>query len=242
MTMAGSNSGGTWSGRIARAAIAAAVLVLLAGPLIKFGVLGWQAGLAMFAISALLAGVGGLISLVAVLRKRGGLLVVLGAAAGLAALAVPVGIVVEARDKPRIHDITTDTVNPPAFVAITPELRGPNTNPVSYDPKIAPLQTAAFPQLKPLILPDAPAAAFDRALAAAKARKWTIVAADAAAGRIEATDVVPWWGFKDDVVVRLTPEGSGTRIDVRSKSRVGEGDLGVNAQRIKNYLAKIENP
>lgn len=242
MTMAGSDTSGKWSGRIARAAIAAAVLVLLAGPLIKFGVLSWQAGLATFAMAALLAGVGGLVCLIALLRKRGGLLVVLGAAAGLAALAVPVGIVVEARDKPRIHDITTDTINVPAFVAITPELRGPDTNPVSYDPKIAPLQTAAFPDLKPLTLPDAPAAAFDRALAAAKARKWTIVAADAATGRIEATDAVPWWGFKDDVVVRLTPDGSGTRIDVRSKSRVGEGDLGVNAQRIKDYLVKIQNP
>jgi uncharacterized protein (DUF1499 family) len=68
---------------------------------------------------------------------------------------------------------------------------------------------------------------------------WVIIAKDPAAGRIEATDTVPWWGFKDDVVIRLTPQGTGTRIDVRSKSRVGKGDLGVNANRIGDYLARI---
>ena len=230
---------GPWTGRIARATIAAAALVLLAGPLIKFGVLGWQSGLAMFAVAALLAGIGGLVCLVALTRRRGGVLTVVAAAAGIAALVVPVGIVMDARGAPQIHDITTDTANPPQFVAITPELRGVDSNPVTYDPRIAPLQEAAFPKLKPLVIPDAPAAAFDKALAAAKAQGWTIVATDPAAGRIEATDTVPWWGFKDDVVVRLTPEGTGTRIDVRSKSRVGKNDLGVNAKRISDYLAKI---
>ena len=232
---------GRWTQRIARATIAAALLVLLAGPFIKFGVLGWQAGLGMFAVGALLAGIGGIICLVALLRRRGGVLAVVGAAAGLAALAVPVVIVLEASEAPKIHDITTDTANPPQFVAVTPELRGPNTNPVTYDPGIAPLQTKAFPKLKPLIVADAPAAAFDKALAAAKGQGWTIVASDPATGRIEATAMVPWWGFKDDIVVRLTPEGTGTRIDVRSASRVGVGDLGVNAKRISDYLKKIQS-
>ena len=72
-----------WTRRIARAAIVAAVLVLLAGPLIKYGLLGWQAGLAMFALGAAFAGIGGIISLIAVLRRRGGLLTVVAAAAGL---------------------------------------------------------------------------------------------------------------------------------------------------------------
>jgi uncharacterized protein (DUF1499 family) len=232
---------GPWTQRIARATIVAALLVLLAGPFIKFGVLGWQAGLGMFAIAALLAGIGGIICLVALLRRRGGVLAVVGAAAGLAALAVPGVIVLEASEAPKIHDITTDTANPPQFVAVTPELRGPNTNTVVYDPKVAPLQTKAFPKLQPLVIADAPSAAFDKALAAAKAQGWTIVASDPATGRIEATAVVPWWGFKDDIVVRLTPEGAGTRIDVRSASRVGVGDLGVNAKRISDYLKKIQS-
>lgn len=228
-----------WTRRIARAAIAAAILVLIAGPLIKYGLLGWQAGLAMFALGAIFAGIGGIVSLVAVLRRRGGLLTVVAAAAGIAGLAVPVGIIVNAGGKPQIHNITTDTANPPEFVAITADVRGPNTNAIGYDAALAPQQQAAYPDLKPLIIARPPAAAFELATSAALQQGWTIVAKDAAAGRIEATATVPWWGFKDDVVVRLTPQGTGTRIDVRSNSRVGEGDLGVNAKRISDYLARI---
>ncbi len=228
---------GPWTRRIAQLTIIAAVLVLIAGPLIKFG-LSWKTGLAIFAISAIVAGVGGIICLIALLRRRGGTLPVLAAAAGLAAFAVPAAIIVEGRSVPPIHDITTDTSTPPEFVAITPELRGKDSNTIVYDPALAAVQAKGYPKLRPLIVADAPAAAFDKALAAAKALGWAIVATEAP-DRIEATDTVPWWGFKDDVVVRLTPEGTGTRIDVRSTSRVGVGDLGVNAKRISDYLAKI---
>lgn len=228
-----------WTPRIARATIAAAVLVLLAGPFIKFGVLPWGAGLGLFAIGALLAGIGGVICLVALVRGRRSMLVVAGAVAGLAGLLVPVAIVGAASGLPQIHDVTTDPGNPPMFEAITAARRGAGSNPIDYDPVVAPLQAAAYPALKPLVVAQAPGAAFDKALAAAKARGWEIAATDAAAGRIEATDTVPWWGFKDDIVVRLRPEGAGTRIDVRSKSRVGRGDLGVNAARIEAYLATI---
>lgn len=233
-------AGGTgWTERIARATIAAALLVLLAGPLIRFGVVPWGVGLGMFAIGALLAGIGGVICLVALVRRRGGAVTMVAAAAGLAGLLVPAAIVGGARGLPQIHDIATDTADPPRFVAVTPALRGPDSNPVGYDPGIAPLQAAAYPAVKPLIVAEPPAAAFDRALAAARAQGWTIVTSDAGDGRIEATDTVPWWGFKDDVVVRLRPEATGTRIDVRSKSRVGRGDLGVNAKRVSDYLAAI---
>lgn len=230
----------SWTNNIGRATIAAAALVLLAGPLIKFSVLPWAAGLGMFAIGAILAGIGGVFCLVAVLRKRGGLTAIVAAAFGLSAIAIPVGIVVAARGAPAIHDITTDTANPPQFVAITPAVRGPDTNPTSYDPAIAPLQTAAFPDLKPLVLPAAPADAFAKALAVAKAQGWVIVDSNSVEGRIEGTATVDWWGFKDDVVIRLTPEGTGTKVDVRSKSRVGKGDLGVNAERIADYLKALQ--
>jgi uncharacterized protein (DUF1499 family) len=68
---------------------------------------------------------------------------------------------------------------------------------------------------------------------------WELVASDSAAGRIEATATTPWFGFKDDVVVRVRPDGSGSRIDVRSVSRVGKSDVGANAKRIRTYLADI---
>ena len=68
---------------------------------------------------------------------------------------------------------------------------------------------------------------------------WTIVAADDAAGRIEASDRSRWFGFTDDIVVRITPSGSGSRIDLRSSSRLGRSDFGVNAARIETYLAAL---
>jgi uncharacterized protein (DUF1499 family) len=80
---------------------------------------------------------------------------------------------------------------------------------------------------------------FPRMLAAAEAMDWAIVSSDQASGRIEATATVPWWGFKDDIVVVMSPNGNGTRVDVRSKSRVGKSDLGVNAARIQEYLGRI---
>ncbi|HJR53568.1 MAG TPA: DUF1499 domain-containing protein, partial [Gemmatimonadota bacterium] len=55
-------------------------------------------------------------------------------------------------------------------------------------------------------------------------------------GRIEATATTPWFGFKDDVVVRIRPEAGGSRVDVRSVSRVGRSDVGTNARRIEEYL------
>lgn len=232
--MNGTGGGPRWVGPLA---IVAALLVLIAGPLIRLGIVGWQLGLAMFAIAAVVAGFAGLWSLWQLVRRRGGSLTVLAAAAGLAGAVVPLAIVVDAAGTPPINDIATDTADPPAFVAITPALRGPDTAPVTYDPAFASQQQRAYPRLQPLVLAQPPGAAFQMALAAA--RDWDIVAADAASGRIEAAATVPWWGFKDDVVIRIRPQGTGSRVDVRSKSRVGEGDLGVNAQRIDSYLDRL---
>ena len=230
---------GKWTGRIARATIGAAVLVLLAGPAIKFGILSWQAGLGVFVVAALLAGIGGLISLGALLRRRGGLVAVIAAIAGVAAFAVPMATVVAGRSVPPINDITTDPANPPAFVAITAAMRGADAAPLGYDPAFAAQQTAAYPDVRPLMVGSPPDEVFLRMLAAAKAMDWAIVSTDEASGRIEATATVPWWGFKDDIVVVMSPNGDGTRVDVRSKSRVGKSDLGVNAARIQEYLGRI---
>jgi uncharacterized protein (DUF1499 family) len=84
--------------------------------------------------------------------------------------------------------------------------------------------------------------AFDRTLSAVRDLGWEVVASDRAAGRIEAVDTTFWFGFKDDVVIRITevPDG-GARIDVRSKSRVGVGDLGTNARRVRALLARLKS-
>jgi uncharacterized protein (DUF1499 family) len=161
-------------------------------------------------------------------------LLIAGAAAGL-----PFFWGWQARALPPINDITTDTANPPAFVAILP-LRKGSAVPATYPgAATADAQHAAYPDVEPIMLASPPDRAFAAALAVARDLGWNIVAEDAAAGRIEATATTPWFGFRDDVVIRIAPEGAGSRVDIRSLSRVGKGDLGTNARRIRDFAARI---
>jgi len=145
-----------------------------------------------------------------------------------------------AKASPPIHDITTDTENPPRFVAMVP-LRQGSPNAVEYQGQaIAQQQRMAYPDIQPATIAELPDAAFKRALSAARDLGWQIVAAVPAEGRIEATDTTLWFGFKDDLVVRVTPNTGGSRIDVRSVSRLGQGDLGKNAARIRAYLQRLQ--
>ena len=141
---------------------------------------------------------------------------------------------------PRIHDITTDTLDPPQFVDVLP-FRRRALNPPDYGGEaVAAQQRAAWPDLAPLETP------VDRRRVHVAAREamvragWRVVGDDVAAGRLEAIATTRWLRFKDDVVVRLrdTPAG-GTRVDVRSKSRIGRNDLGMNARRIRAFLADL---
>jgi uncharacterized protein (DUF1499 family) len=158
----------------------------------------------------------------------------------LVAVSIPLRWLAAARSAPAIHDVTTDLENPPRFVAVIP-LRADAPNSLERSPRLAEQQRAAYPDLAPITLQDAQGDTFDRALAAAQEMGWVIVTADKSAGLIEATDVSRWFGFEEDVVVRLTPWGSGTRVDVRSASRVGANDMGTNARRIRAYLAMLQN-
>lgn len=158
---------------------------------------------------------------------------------------------------PVIHDITTDTQNPPVFgeVILAERSAEDGVNPVEYTGKKAPakaadgspteklvsaLQTKAYPQIRPLVLSEQPDIVFGKALATAKSMKWKIKEEDLATGRIDATDTTFWYGFDDDVTVRLrASEGGGTIVDVRSLSRVGQSDLGANAARITAFLEQL---
>lgn len=153
--------------------------------------------------------------------------------------AVPLAWRLRAGDVPPIHDITTDTNDPPGFVAVVP-LRQDAANPVEYSgPEAAIQQREAYPDIRPVILDEPSAEAFERALRAARDEGWAIVDSNLEEGRIEATDHTFWFGFRDDVVVRLTPNGDRTIVDVRSKSRVGRSDVGTNARRIRSYLERL---
>ncbi|MCL5669010.1 MAG: DUF1499 domain-containing protein [Gammaproteobacteria bacterium] len=141
---------------------------------------------------------------------------------------------------PPIHDISTDTENPPRFAAVL-ALRGPNANPAEYaGAAIAEQQHRAYPQIKPVLLALSRDQAFERALAAAQQIGWEIVDANAAEGRIEAVARTFWLRFKDDVVVRVTEAPGGSRVDARSASRIGRHDFGANARRLTAYLDRLK--
>lgn len=145
----------------------------------------------------------------------------------------------QAKTVPPIHDISTDLTDPPEFVAILP-LRADAPNPATYGgAEVAAAQRTSYPDIQSLPLTLPPADTFSRALAAVDAMGWKLVAADAATGRIEATATTFWFGFKDDVVVRIRPAAGGSVLDVRSVSRVGKSDVGTNAKRIRAYLAQV---
>ena len=104
---------------------------------------------------------------------------------------------------------------------------------------IAVQQREAYPDLQPVVLDMPVEQAFDEAFATVQEMGWEVVEADVGSGRIEATDTTFWFGFKDDVVIRLRTVGRNTRVDIRSLSRVGGGDVGKNAQRIRAYISAL---
>ena len=144
-----------------------------------------------------------------------------------------------ARSVPAIHDISTDLENPPAFVAIMPMRAGAPNSAVHAGAELAELQRHGYPDLGPRIFARPPGEVFALALAAAKEMNWEIVAAVPEEGRIEAMATTFWFGFTDDVVVRVAAHEKGSRLDVRSVSRVGRSDIGVNARRIREFLALL---
>jgi uncharacterized protein (DUF1499 family) len=171
---------------------------------------------------------------------------------GAVAFIVPLSLILGARDAPQIHDITTDLDNPPAFVEAVAQRRATGaSNPPEYvrlggrPPNridVPAAQRRAYPDIKPVILPGvAPEDAFERARAAVDEMGWTLIAARQEDGRIEAYDQTFWFGFIDDVAIRVTPAGNGSRIDVRSLSRVGGGDAGTNAKRVRAYIAALKS-
>ncbi len=176
---------------------------------------------------------------------------VMGLIAGGIAVYIPYAQQQLGASVPPIHDISTDTSNPPKFVAVLP-LReadnAPNTAEylVEYEARGTVLnvpeeQKKGYPDIQPVELWGLSFyEAFDLALSAAERQGWTIVAADKEEGRIEAWDKTTFMGFVDDVVIRITPEGIGSIVDIRSVSRVGGSDVGKNAQRIRTYVDTLK--
>jgi uncharacterized protein (DUF1499 family) len=253
MTIAATSSGAQRT--VLRCApLLALALAVIAVALLALGPIGWRVGwwhfrfalltlmpwAAYFGVTALVVSAITLLVGRSRIESRGIAVAILAFAVGGLIVYVPWHYDQIRRTVPPIHDITTDPDNPPAFVAAVPVREAAGDNPVAYEgAKIAEQQRRAYPDIVPLTLALQSGAAFSRALDTAQLMGWTIVAADDAAGRIEASDRSRWFGFTDDIVIRITPSGSGSRIDLRSSSRLGRSDFGVNAARIKTYLATL---
>lgn len=224
-------------------AVIASLLLLFSGPGTRFDLWEFRTGFLLLkwaAFGGLAASAAALLMLlVPRVRRRGVAGLVVALVLGLGVAYVPWSGMQKARSVPPIHDISTDTNRPPEFVAVLP-LRAGAANSAEYGgPEVAAAQIGAYPDLKTYRMDAAPAQAFERAQQAAHGLGWEIVSADPAAGRIEATDTTFWFGFKDDVVIRIEPDGAGSRVDVRSVSRVGMSDVGANAARIRAFLQAL---
>jgi uncharacterized protein (DUF1499 family) len=233
---------------IIAAAVIGAAMILFSGPGTRFEFWDFGIGLrimiyGLFAVLGALAGavVWGLLRIFTGPSEQGGLVAIAAIIAVIAGAYPLYQINVARAGIPPIHDITTDMVDPPKFVAVLP-LRAakPDNNPPEYEgSKIADQQRAAYPDIQPIMSQKPPAELFASAVRAADDLGWEVVDKNPIEGRIEATATSFWFGFKDDIVIRIRPEGTGSRLDIRSKSRVGIGDVGANAARIRAFRDKL---
>jgi uncharacterized protein (DUF1499 family) len=195
-------------------------------------------GFVLFALGGLVCLVAAVAALIGLVRGRGlraGGIVALGAAAVL------VGSALRGAGVPRINDFTTDLADPPAFrhaATLAPN----HGRSMAYPPEFAAEQRACCADLQPLRLAVPPTEAFASAQAVATSMPaWVVTVSDPGTGTIEAVATSRVFGFQDDVVIRVrpAPDGVGSIVDVRSKSRDGKGDLGVNAERIRAFRARM---
>ena len=234
--------------------LSAFLLVALPGSLYKYGVVDLGTAFTGFKFGVF-AGIATLILLVLqILFKRktvtfGSMIMAL--LLSTIAIAIPLSMLNKGKSVPPIHDISTDLVNPPEFVAIAPlraaplraaPLRADAPNPVEYaGVEVATQQRAAYPELQTLNYTQSKSELVEATKQAIDHLGWQLVNIDADQGIIEATDRTMWFGFKDDVIVRITDNGSERLVDIRSKSRVGGSDLGTNAERIHKFIEELDS-
>jgi hypothetical protein len=236
----------------------------------RFGVFDWRFSLGTLIvewgprlmIGVLVVAIGVLIATVVKAPRRGWRFALAAALIPAIGLGYLVWVRGQSEDIPPIHDVSTRPSEPPAFSPALMAQRAASldTNPVvsltvpvstlekyegprfaeMADRSLGQIATEAYPSVQPLTTPATGDAAYAAALAEARAKGWTIVSEDPATGTFNATATTFWFGFKDDVAVRVRAEGEGSVIDVRSTSRVGLSDLGANAARIEAYLSGVE--
>lgn len=235
---------------------AGVLLVALSGPLYRLGIADLGLALLLLPVGFFTTVIGTAVAIIGVLGGTAkhssvpGMAAAIGIIVGLGLIGYMLSWVSRARSTPPIHDVTTDLADPPAFVAVLPlRAKAHAVNSSQYIRQVharggriidvPALQRQYFPEVRPLQLAVSPAQALSKARRVADEMHWQIDAYDPASGRLEATAQTAFFGFKDDVVVRVRPSGSGSLVDVRSDSRVGFGDVGTNAMRIRAFLRRM---
>jgi uncharacterized protein (DUF1499 family) len=223
----------------------AGIGAVIAGFGTRLGLWRFPTGFTLLRYGGVLALAAALLALAALVlawrdRRFGGMFLALVALGiGGVTVALPVSWWIKAKRLPPIHDITTDTKQPPQFVALLP-LRPAASNTAEYGgPEVARQQQEAYPDIKSLLLQLPADQVFARSAAIARELGWRIVAEEPREGRLEATTTSFWFGFTDDIVVRITPAGYRCLVDIRSVSRVGRSDVGANAARIREFLGRL---
>jgi uncharacterized protein (DUF1499 family) len=254
MTTATAPASTTGIGVIRLIAIVGLVLAVAALLLLAAGPVGWRAGwwsyriafttlmpyafycgLAAMAVSALV-----LVVSLGRIGRRGVIIAGFGLLIGGVAAYFPWHASEIRGVYPPMHDITTDFSDPPSFEFAAAMRAAEQGAGVAYPgADTAALQQKFYPGIAPAMLDMPPPQAFDRVMAVVGAKGWTIVKSDPAAGIIDAYDRSFWFGFTDDIAIRVTATDKGSRIDIRSGSRQGRGDFGVNAARVRGFLAAL---
>jgi uncharacterized protein (DUF1499 family) len=228
----------TWCSRLALTFLLLVPVSVLG---VKFGLLDVFPGLGIFALSCVASLV--LLLLLAIIsflpkyaadRRRA----LTGSLYALPPVLLLGALLGSAGDYPPIHDITSDPDDPPIFVQ-APAERGADANSIDIKPEVIAIQREHYPDLAGIESDLDPARAFERALEVAAALEWQVYNSDPAAGIIEASYTSFWFGFVDDIVIRVRPTATGAEIDLRSVSRVGQGDLGANANRIRAFARQF---
>lgn len=175
--------------------------------------------------------------------RMGALSATIGLALGLGLLAWPAGVIAISRNQPAIHDITTDTTTPPSFVALATERIGLANSAAYGGPAAAKQQLAAYPDVRPVIIPRAVDETWEVLGDTVRRLSWHIASETSPKpgqpGYIEAVDRTLILGFYDDIVIRIVGDSEETRIDVRSASRYGRNDFGQNAKRIQQLFSEL---
>ncbi len=234
----------TWARNLAVFSVVAVLVSIL---IVRFGFLEMKPALATFFGALSLAGLSiliGFAGFAAIWRNgtRGMGRILTAFLIDALVLAYPAYLAIQYRRLPPIHDITTDPIDPPRFEQLARLRTGEGANPPTYAGLYsAEQQQSAYPDIEPVTLDVPPQKAFEEALKLVHRRKWTVIderppQPPRGIGHIEAVARTPIMGFREDVAIRVQPDGEDSRVDIRSSSRYFESDLGSNAARISKFI------